>query len=701
MGDLSPTGLERLDPPLVRALRETGAYGGGIYLLAERERILRLAVTSGLPTETLKPWLRVDLDAPMPLPDALREDRLIWLPVGEMARRYPQAGVVVPYPFAACYTPITEGGRRWGVLSLVWSGDHPADLNTSEKVAVDVGCRGLAQVLRRAEQAGRPLRVGDRPHVAVRPRGRTPDPAEAQAAAEFAERLPEGCCALDLEGRITFANATAAKLVGAEPARLLGARPWEVLSWLSDPVFEDRYRSALFSRQPGSFTALRPPDRWLRFQLYPDVFGISVRITTATSAPGARALSSARSAPTRAGALYHLMQLATVLTEAAGVQDVVDLVAGQIMPALDAQGLMLFGAEAGRLQILGSRGYPDRVREHFDHQPMSPATSPAARVLADGVPAFYPSPEDMERDYPGLPELTGKSAWALLPLIASGRTVGCCVLSYAKPKAFTADERTVLSSLAGLIAQALERARLYDTKHDLARRLQAGLLPHELPDVPGLKVAARYLPATHGIEIGGDFYDLIQLGDEDENDAVAAAIGDVQGHNVTAAALMGQVRTAVHATAGAPPAEVLARANRLLTDLDPGLFTSCLYAHLDLAAHRARLATAGHLPPLVRQPDGQVTRVRLAPGTLLGIDPSADYSALEVALPPGAVLLLYTDGLIERPGVDLDDSIAELAEHLADAGDQPIDELADSLLRHAGQQNSRSDDIALLLLSPT
>lgn len=142
------------------------------------------------------------------------------------------------------------------------------------------------------------------------------------------------------------------------------------------------------------------------------------------------------------------------------------------------------------------------------------------------------------------------ASWAFLPLIASDRVVGSLVLAYDQPHPFTPAERAVLTSLAGLIAQAMDRARLYDTKHELAHTLQSALPPHTLPSARGLDVAARYLPAGHGMDIGGDFYDLIRH----DNTTVTVAIGDVQGHNITAAALMGQVRTAVHAhaTAGTP-----------------------------------------------------------------------------------------------------------------------------------------------------
>jgi serine phosphatase RsbU (regulator of sigma subunit) len=274
--------------------------------------------------------------------------------------------------------------------------------------------------------------------------------------------------------------------------------------------------------------------------------------------------------------------------------------------------------------------------------------------------------------------------------------VGCWILSYDRPRTFAPDERATLTALAGLIAQALERARLYDTTHQLAHGLQTGLLPATLPAVPGLEVAARYLPAAHGMDVGGDFYDLIHCDDT----TVAAAIGDVQGHNVTAAALMGQVRTAVHATAGAPPDEVLARTNRLLTDLDPGLFTSCLYAHLDLAHHRAHLATAGHPPPLLCHPGGRTEIVQVPPGLLLGIEPGADYPTTEIPFPPGALLVLYTDGLVETPGTDIEEAISGLAARLAGARGQPMDALADALIHPGAHTGPRSDDIALLLLRP-
>lgn len=391
-----------------------------------------------------------------------------------------------------------------------------------------------------------------------------------------------------------------------------------------------------------------------------------------------------------------MLSLAGALTEAVGVQDVVQLVADEIAPAAGSQALVVLGARAGRLHVLGHRGYPDaRVVERFDGLPLAEPT-PGTHALNTGVPAFFDSRQQLEHLYPGrnaTPD--GFAAWAYLPLIASGRPVGTCVLAYAEPHPFPADERAVLTSLGGLIAQALERAVLYDAKHQLAHGLQAALLPHTLPRLPGIDAAARYLPATQGMDIGGDFYDLVPV-----NGQAAAVIGDVQGHNVTAAGLMGQLRTAVRAytTVGQPPEEVMRSTNRLLIDLGADLFASCLYLGLDPGRGRAVMARAGHPPPLLRWPDGRVRILDLAGGPLLGIDASAVYPTTEVELAPGSVLVLYTDGLIESPGVDIEDALGDLGQRLAEAGDRPLDDLADELVRRSAAARERIDDVALLLL---
>ncbi|MFJ3669344.1 SpoIIE family protein phosphatase [Streptomyces sp. NPDC090106] len=680
---------------LASMMDEVHAHSGAVYLLSSGEPVLEMAVMAGLPRAFAAPWERVGLSAPVPVADAVRQRRLVWVGGEEdMARRYPRIAVVLPYPFTLAALPVATDTTVYGAVFVTWPGSHPPDLSDRERDHLTAACGRLAVRLERVAEESRPLF----PEPDLLAGTTVSDRAAALGTVEAARmvgRLPYGLCSLDLHGRIVFANAAAAELVGVPASSLLGTQLWAAVPWLNDPVYEDRYRAALISQHTTSFVALRPPADWLSFRLYPNTTGLSVRISRARAVSE---MSRPASAPGRLVTISQVLSLAGALTEAASVDDVVQLVADEIVPAVGGQAVVLLASRAGRLHVLGHRGYVDaRVVERFDGLPLAQST-PGTHALSTGVPAFFDSRQQLEHLYPArnaTPD--GFAAWAYLPLIASGRPVGTCVLAYAEPHVFPADERAVLTSLGGLVAQALERAMLYDAKHRLAHGLQAALLPHSLSPLPGLEAAARYLPATQGMDIGGDFYDLVP-----SNGVAAAVIGDVQGHNVTAAGLMGQIRTAVRAytTVGQEPQDVMRSTNRLLIDLGSDLFASCLYLRLDPARGRAVMARAGHPPPLLRRPDGNVRVLDLAGGPLLGIDGSATYPTTEVELAPGSVLALYTDGLIESPGVDIEDALAELGRRFAAAGDLPLEELADRLVDHGAGTGSgeRLDDVALLLI---
>lgn len=693
--DRAPPHQAVLNRVLTGLLDDVQAHSGAVYVLDPGEKVLVMTAIAGLPRVFAAPWERVGLAAPIPVADATRERRLVW--VGgeeEMAGRYPRIAVVLPYPFALAALPVATADTVYGAVYATWPGSHPADLSRHERERLGAACDRLAEYMEWAADQGRPVL----PEPGARPLEPPGDTGAAEAA-RMAARLPYGLCALDIDGRVEYANQAAADLLGVPVERLLGHPPWTTLPWLNDPMYEDRYRAALLSQRITSFVALRPPGDWLSFRLYPSTTGLTVRITRARAAPhGGRPPRDEGEGPGRLVTISHVLSLASALTEAVGVQDVITLVADEIMPAVGSRTLVMLGSSGGRLHVLGQRGYEDPwVVDRFDGMPLT-AQTPGVRALLTGVPGFYESRGQLERLYPArFATPDGMAAWAYLPLIASGRAVGTCVLGYAEERTFTAEERAVLTSVGGLIAQALERARLYDAKHRLAHGLQEALLPDTLPDLPGLEVAARYLPGTQGMDIGGDFYDLLPVGT-----AAAAVIGDVQGHNVTAAGLMGQVRTAVRAytAVGQMPGRVMESTNRLLVDLATERFASCIYLHLDTARGRALLARAGHPQPLLRDPHGRVRALDLAGGPLLGIEADAVYPTTEVPLPPGSVLALYTDGLIEVAGVDLDESLAAVADRLAAEGGRPLEELADSLVRHVQETQGRSDDVALLLLRP-
>jgi CheY-like chemotaxis protein len=250
----------------------------------------------------------------------------------------------------------------------------------------------------------------------------------------------------------------------------------------------------------------------------------------------------------------------------------------------------------------------------------------------------------------------------------------------------------VLSQLGLAVAAAVEAQRSYDEEHRIAVTLQRSLLPQDLPDMPGLDTAVRYVPASRQAEIGGDFYELTVI-----DGRLLMAIGDVAGHSLHAATVMGELRHAVRAYAvdGHPPGAVLERVNRLLGLLLPGEAATICLLTLDPVIGRVRLANAGHLPPLVIA-DGQARLIQHR-GPLLGIraDRPAD---LEFTLPPGATLVLYTDGLVERRDIEIDRRLAALAEAAVPVDDD-LDRFCGRLLELAGP--GVDDDIAVVAVRRT
>ncbi|MER8008257.1 SpoIIE family protein phosphatase [Streptomyces sp. NPDC094149] len=532
------------------------------------------------------------------------------------------------------------------------------------------------------------------------------DSGSGMAAVAAIERLADGFFALSPDGRLTYANHSLEDLLRVRQDELLGRRPWDVLPWLADPVYEDRYRAALISQQPVSFLVRRPPDEWLVFSLHPGAQGMTgwasrVRQPVpAGTGPGTQVAEEARPislapppAVPRVGSLYRVLSLGSALTEAVTAHEVFDAVADQLLPAFGGQKLAIAVVEERRLHLLAQRGYSKRFLARFEGTPLH-ARLPVTDALTSGAPLFVESRKQLRESYPGL--MVGHTnSWAFLPLIASNHPVGACMLGFDDIHRFPDEERGVLTALGGLIGQALERARLYDAEFALARGLQNALLPHRLPTLPGLNITGRYLPGTRGMDIGGDWYDVIPTGDE-----VALIVGDVEGHNVPAAAAMGQLRSAMRAfvAAGQRPSDVVAGTNRLHMDLDPVLLASCCYAQFHPRSGIVRIVRAGHLPPLLRLPDGNTKILDVPGGPLLGIDATAHFPESELRLAPGAVLALYTDGLIERRDSDIGSDVERLRGSLARLGGGGLDDLADGLLRDACHASpDRADDIALLL----
>ncbi|WP_433440952.1 SpoIIE family protein phosphatase [Nonomuraea sp. CA-141351] len=677
------------DDVLLQAVRESGAHISVVYLLSDTEQVLVMDVEVGLPVQLITPWARIRLNAGTPVAAAARQRRLVWVPDHEeLARRFPATALAVPYPFAMAAAPIMTGSRLRGVFVLIWPASHSCELAPHEREVITSACDRLAAIPQH------PVSRAGEPRVLTLAPPREPERHPESAVCGYLDRLHVGCLALDLEGRLTFVSAAAAELFDGDVTGLLGRPLWEVAPWLKEPLFEDRCRGAVVSQQMTSCVARCPDDRMVEFRMYPDPSGISMRVASVEALAHMDEPAAGGEALSRAEVFYSFLPLAVALTRALNVPEIIDLIADHVMPVFKVKAMAILIAEGGKLRIIGSRGYEQDILEGLDGLPIVSGT-PSGDVARTGEPAFFADVNELRQRYPDAEENDRMAAWAFLPLEVYEEGVGACVLAFDEPHPFTVEERATFTALAGLVAHALDRALRYDSKDRLAHSLQKALLPRSLPEICGLDVAAWYVPATRGVGIGGDFYDLIRLTDT----SAAAVIGDVQGHNMTAAALMGQVRTAIHANAvaGASPGDVLKHTNRLLIDVDTELFTSCLLVYIDLQLRTLRAASAGHPPPLLRPPNMPTEIIDVPAGLVLGVDPDAEYSTLQVPFPPGALLALYTDGLVETPGVDLDHAIANLAGHMADSS-QELQQLGRTLLDHAPHTSQRADDIALLLL---
>lgn len=415
-----------------------------------------------------------------------------------------------------------------------------------------------------------------------------------------------------------------------------------------------------------------------------------------------------------------LLDAGRALAEARSTKEVLRVAASLSMPGFSPDGLAVFGSAGERLTIIGHHGQSPGEEDPFTDMPLD-TDYPAAEVVRTGRAIYLPSPEEYRRRYPAtwpLARRFGRQSWAYLPLVSSGRTMGAWMAGFQNPVGFSPDERAVLSTVARMLAQALARAGVAETERELSLGLQRSMMPTLGPDIPGMTVAARYVPTGGGLQVGGDWYDMIPL----PNGRIALVIGDVQGHDVRAAGLMGQLRIALRAYAseGHRPDAVLARASRFLaglTDAYEGVagddepsaprFATCLYAEVDPETGTLDIARAGHPDPVVVSADGTAVIRQTAGGLPLGIETDSDYPTTRVVLEPGETIMFCTDGLIETGGHDMATGWTRLRPVLEEPTED-LEEMADALVEAVHGPTShyttgpladrREDDIAVLVL---
>jgi serine phosphatase RsbU (regulator of sigma subunit)/PAS domain-containing protein len=521
------------------------------------------------------------------------------------------------------------------------------------------------------------------------------------------EAMPAGFYSLDREWRFTHVNAEAERLLGRTRDDLLGRVLWDEWPAAINSIFEDSYRTAVRTGVPVSFDAYYPAplDGWYELRAWPSPDGLSVYFTEVTE----RRRMQERAARSAA----RLAILAQVSAEMAGTLDAQG--AARHLPRLVVPGLADFAV----VTLVDPDGRPRDVASwHADPASRAllqrytnvrldcmPAVSPVARALLSGEPIRERGHKVVDMLAPGeardlLAVLDPESAM-VLPMRGRGRTLGLLTLYFRRDSTVVDEDLATAQDVADRAGLALDNSRLYNAQMQLAEGLQRSLLT-EPPQPDHGEIAVRYLPAAEAARVGGDWYDaFLQPGG-----STMLVIGDVVGHDTAAAAAMGQLRGLLRGIAtysDAGPAEVLRGLDTSMTTLQTRTLATAAVARFEQAPEEAergitrmRWANAGHLPPLVINPDGSVAELAAWKGDLLlGVDPETRRQESVVTLDRGATVLLYTDGLVERRDADLDAGMVRLRDAVIELADLPLDELLDELIERL-VHGRPEDDVALV-----
>lgn len=287
----------------------------------------------------------------------------------------------------------------------------------------------------------------------------------------------------------------------------------------------------------------------------------------------------------------------------------------------------------------------------------------------------------------------GASSLVGVPLTVDDRVIGVLMVGAGGRRELGRVDADLVGLAADRIALSIQRAQLYEREHLIAQTLQRSLLPQRLPEIPGLSVAARYLPAREEAKVGGDWYDVLEL----PGDSVGLVMGDVVSHGIQAASTMGQIRSAIRAYAldREPPGGTLTKVNTVVRGLDQRESATVVYFALDLVERTSCFASAGHPPPLVIDPAGGARFLEEGRSVPLGTHAGTRYREAVVRLEPGSTILLYTDGLVERRGSSLNQGLERL---VAEASRRPAEpeSLCDRLIGALVGDQPPPDDVALL-----
>ncbi|HVX31900.1 MAG TPA: SpoIIE family protein phosphatase [Solirubrobacterales bacterium] len=374
------------------------------------------------------------------------------------------------------------------------------------------------------------------------------------------------------------------------------------------------------------------------------------------------------------------------------LEDMLGTLLERIRDALevDTAAVLLLDEDRGVLLARAARGLEEEVRQGIQ---VPLARGFAGRVAAEARPIII----DLDRAEVVNPILRQKGVRSMLgvPLTVDGRVIGVMHIGTLVRREFDADDVALLQLAADRAARAIEEAQLAEMRAVTAI-MQRTLLPEALPDLPGMRFSAKYLPGGTGVRLGGDWYDVFPLRDGRQ----AFVVGDVVGRGVVAASMMGEVRTALRAYmfAGHPLTEVVAMLNDLLVSIGRNRGATLAIFELDPQREELEAILAGHVPPLLVDPDGASRLLEQTPGLPVGVSGGNAYESVTYPFPLGSALLLYTDGLIERRGESLDVGFGRLTAAAEAAVRETKTNLADDVYRALLDETPLEDDVALLAI---
>jgi GAF domain-containing protein len=722
--------------PQLLILQAVAAIGssGGVVCGVQGNRVVILASEGCTPEQrpVCGPLIMGDLS--LPLTYAATTGQPVWLvSQADTVDRFPRIVELVPgNERAYAALPLRANGQSLGVMGISFAERHDfteADrdflLALADICALhlqqwsEFGASGgratstvqlghLVQALSRAETADEVARViaeagsisasAEFANIAVANRGAgRPATAHLYHASSLAEEVAQRYMVIPLDESTPL--GTVLRSGGEVWLRSLSDIGTRYPSLLEDTVaagLASTASLALYGRGRRVIGAMGVA--WAQAQAFTDAQKDEVRVVARLAADAlgrAQMLEAERAARERTERLQRTM---TALVASASL--------AEVTAAVFQHGLPPFGASAARLALvdqqqpellvtLNAVGVPDSVVAGWDELSVS-VSSPSRDAAATSDPVYLPTPEDLAAKYPDAYNVLIRSshqAWIALPLRSSGRTLGTLTLAFPEPHPIDdGPEQIILTALGSAVADALSRAIQHDTDRDLVMSVQRSLLPETLPEHPGVRLGARYMPAETHYGIGGDWYDAVLL----PGGRILLLVGDVAGHGLKAAITMGQMRSAARALAPTHgPAALLDALDQFVGSGPDVLPATAAVAVIDPAERTLRYCLAGHPPLLLRDPGGTITTLDEARGPLLGYGATGRPEQVVTFL-PGSCLVLFTDGLVERRDEIIDAGFARLGTAFAAAATLDPANLCEVLIERSLPRNGRNDDTAIL-----